>query len=49
MCSVVARMVYAQSSNRPAKPPSAKTNRTRVRRRVSNSMVVEPLREPKPV
>ena len=32
MCSVVRRSVFAQSSSRPAKPPSAKTNRTGVRR-----------------
>src|SRR3712207_3743809 len=31
MCSVVARTVVAQSSRRPAKPLSAKRNRTRVR------------------
>src|SRR3954453_9529085 len=44
ICSVVARIVWAQSSSRPANPPSANRNRTRVRRRVSSSTDLAPSR-----
>jgi hypothetical protein len=44
MCSVVARMVRARSSRRPANAPSAKTNRTGVAKWVSSRTGFAPSR-----